>query len=403
MMNPLAIDELPKYLRDKIPPEEPQKPPNGYIIPVSFPYISPRSKERVLQAIEEATISSATSVVGELEEAISQFYKVPFVKACSSGYSALVLALKLANIKKGDSVLVPSFTMAAVSNAVTTVGARPVFVDCEEGQFNPSAAEYQVSLTNDCKALIVTHTYGIPADIEPLVSFADDNGLVLIEDIAEAIGTDYKGKYVGTFGDFATASLYANKTITSGDGGFVMSTKEDKSLRHRANSYANHGFTPKHHFLHFEHSGNYKMSGLQAALVLPAIDDIPTVMEDRKRISATYRENLDKTQGLSLMPLNPSGKEAPWMFGVLVESREKRREVREKLARDGIETRDFFFPLHLQPMAVDMENETVSPPSLPQAESLGLRGFYLPTYYGLGTDDIVYVSNKLKMALRDAE
>ena len=402
MMNPMDIDGLPKYLRDKIPPEEPQKPPNGYTIPVSYPYISPRSKERVLQAIEEATISSATRVVGELEEAIAQFYEVPFVKACSSGYSALVLALKLANIRKGDSVLIPSFTMAAVSNAVTAVGAHPIFVDCEEGQFNPSANEYQVSLTNECKGLIVTHTYGIPADIESLVTFANENSLTLIEDIAEAIGTDYKGKYVGTFGDFATASLYANKTITSGDGGFVMSTKQDKYLRERANSYANHGFTPKHHFLHFEHSGNYKMSGLQAALVLPAIDDIPTVMDDRTRISATYRENLDKTQGLSLMPLNSNGKEAPWMFGVLVESREKRREVRERMARDGIETRDFFFPLHLQPMSVDMETETI-PPSLPQAESLGLRGFYLPTYYGLGNEDIVYVCNKLKMALKNTE
>lgn len=401
VMTAKTIEGLPKELRDIIPPQEPQKPSNGYKIPVSFPYISPKAKERVIQAIEEATISSATSVVGELEESICRFYDVPFAKACNSGYSALVLALKLANITNGDYVLVPSFTMAAVSNAVITVNAVPIFVDCKEGEFNPSVEQYQESLTSECKALIVSHTYGVPADIESLVRFAEENNLVLIEDIAEAIGTDYKGQLVGTFGDFATASLYANKTITSGDGGFVMSRRDDESLSERANSYTNHGFTAKHHFLHFEHSGNYKMSGLQAAMVLPAIDDIPTVMEDRKRIAGTYRKNLNKISGLSLMPVNPYGEDAPWMFGVLVESREKRREVRKKMAEEGIETRDYFFPLHLQPMMLDLDDSTRL--SLPHSESLGLRGFYLPTYYGLSDGDIVSVCNKLKMALKGSK
>lgn len=392
------MENLPKDLKDKIPDPEPTRPANGYRIPVSSPYISPRAKEKVIQAIDETNISSATSVVRELETKLCSFFEVPFAKACSNGYSALVLALKLANIGPGHEVLIPSFTMAAVCNAVVAVGARPIFVDCKKGQFNPSVDEYQRFLTPKCHALIVTHTYGIAADCEMLQFFCRKNNLQFIEDIAEAIGTDYRGKKVGTFGDFAAASLYANKTITSGDGGFVLSTKHE-SLYDRANCYVNHGFTPKYHFLHFEHSGNHKMSGLQAAFVTPAIDDIPLVMKDRLRISGSYRKYLDGTPGLSLMPMNPYGQEGPWMFGVMVDTKEKRTQVRRKLADDGIETRDFFFPLHLQPMILDHRVNGHPTLVLPNAEVIGLTGFYLPTYYSLAEEDIESISTSLKSAL----
>ena len=391
------IEELPEELKLKIPEPEPRTDA-GFRIPVSYPYIPPGAKERVIKAIEEATISSATSVVREFEEELRKFFEVPFAKACNSGYSALVLALKLSNIGPGDHVLVPSLTMVAVANAVITVGAKPVFVDCEEGQFNPSVAEYQNQITMKSRALIVTHTYGIAANCEELVSFCKEKGLVLIEDIAEAIGTDYKGKMVGTFGDFACASLYANKTITSGDGGFILSSKKtDFNLTERADSYVNHGFTKEYHFLHFEHSGNYKMSGLEAAFVLPAVTQIPKVMEDRTRISNLYRKYLDGVPGLKLMPRNPNGRDAPWMFGVMVKSISKRRIVRNKLAEQGIETRGFFFPLHLQPMMLDPTNGKIA--ELPNSEKIGTTGFYLPTYYNLSEKDIKDVCECLKKSL----
>lgn len=402
-MSVAVIGDLPKELKAKIPDPEPPRPTNGYTIPVSFPYISPNAKDRVGQAIDKSMISSATPVVRELETALTSFFKVPFAKACSNGYSALVLALKLAKIRPGDHVLIPSFTMAAVTNAVIAIEGRPIFVDCQEGSFNPSVENYRKCLTEKCTALIVTHTYGIPADCDSLVKFCNENKLVFIEDIAEAIGTDYKGRYVGTFGDFATASLYANKTITSGDGGFILSKNPDiKDLQERANSYVNHGFTRDYHFLHFEHCGNYKMSGLQAAMVLPAVSDIPEILQDRLRISQTYRKYLDGILGLSLMPLNPYGEEGPWMFGVMVESKEKRTKVRAIMAEDGIETRDFFFPLHLQPMTLSGSNNDGNrwpfnghPSLLPNAERLGSTGFYLPTYYNLPEESIKKISDSL--------
>lgn len=403
-----SMEDLPVRVKEKIPDPEPKAPEKGWQIRVSSPFIPPGAKESVTKAIETAKISSATTIVEDFEAELRKYYDLPFAKACSSGYSALVLVLKLARIKSGDCVLIPAFTMAAVVNAVVAVGAKPIFVDCEQDHFNPSVEQYERQLKPNTTALIVTHTYGVPADCSCLQKFCKTNGLIFIEDIAESIGTEYRGKMVGTFGDFACASLYANKTITAGDGGFVLgncqSEEEADQLLHRANSYANHGFSKDYHFLHFEFSGNYKMSGLQAAFVTPAVSHISEVMEDRLRIANGYRKELSGVSGLKLMPSNPYGKDAPWMFGVMVDSKKIRTAVRKKLAADGIETRDFFFPLHLQPMMLQLANNPAYPPEeLPNAELLGSTGFYLPTFYGIKEESIKYVAECLRKALENME
>lgn len=408
----IATDEgmevLPVRVKENIPDPEPKAPEKGWQIRVSYPFIHPDAKSSVTKAIESGKISSATTVVEEFEAELRKYFDLPFAKACSSGYSALLLALKLARVNSGDYVLIPAFTMAAVVNAVVAVGAKPIFVDCEQDSFNPSVEQYERRLKPNTAALIVTHTYGVPADCFGLQKFCKTNGLIFIEDIAEAIGTEYHGKLVGTFGDFVCASLYANKTITAGDGGFVLgkckSEEEAEQLMHRANSYANHGFSKDYHFLHFEFSGNYKMSGLQAAFATPAVSHISVVMEDRLRIANIYRKELSSISGLKLMPSNPYGKDAPWMFGVMVASKKLRTAVRQKLANDGIETRDFFFPLHLQPMMFRLSNDYASSvEELPNAELLGATGFYLPTFYDMKQESIKYVAECLTKALQNTE
>ena len=399
------VENLPARVKERIPDPEPKAPEKGWQIRVSSPFIPPGAIENVTKAIERSTISSATAVVQEFEAELKKYFDVPFAKACSSGYSALVLALKLARIKHAECVLIPTFTMAAVVNAVVAIGAKPIFVDCEQDQFNPSVEQYERQLKPNTTALIVTHTYGVPADCSGLQRFCKTNGLIFIEDIAESIGTDYHGKMVGTFGHFACASLYANKTITAGDGGFVLANcqneEEADQLFHRASSYANHGFSKDYHFLHFEFSGNYKMSGLQAAFATPAVTHISEIMEDRLRIANSYRKELSGISGLKLMPSNPHGKDAPWMFGVMVASKNIRTAVRQKLALNGIETRDFFFPLHLQPMMLTLSNDYASSiEELPNAELLGATGFYLPTFYNLEQDSIKYVAECLRKALQ---
>lgn len=398
------LQYIPEQVKGRIPDPEPNPAKGGYEIRVSSPYIPPLAKESVMNAIESCSISSATSVVQVFESELAKYFGAKFAKACNSGYSALVLALKLAKIKRGDLVLIPTFTMAAVVNAVVAVGAQPTFVDCEEGGLNPSVEQYQQRLTSKTAALIVTHTYGVPADCLALQTFCKTNGLVFVEDIAEAIGSEYHGKLVGTFGDFACASLYANKAITAGDGGFMLincrDDKDAEQLMQRANSYANHGFTKGRHFLHCEFSGNYKMSGLQAAFVTPAVSHILDVMQDRALISERYRTELSNVDGLELMPSNSFGRDSPWMFGVIVASKKVRTIIRQKMADDGIETRDFFFPLHLQPMMSELSD--YSSEILPNAEKLGETGFYLPTFYGMTYDSIKRIADSLKSALKIA-
>ena len=387
--------DLPMRVLEMLPDPEPRPPGNKFALQVNKPYIPEGSKEAVIKAIEQGTISSATNVVDELEKELCDYYGVPFAIACSNGYSALVMSLKLACIQAGDDVLIPSFTMAAVVNAVLTVGANPIFVDCEKGKLNPSPDDYKKRLTGTSSGLITTHTYGIPADCLALQTFCKANNLIFIEDIAQAIGTDYNNQLVGTFGDFACASLYMNKTITSGDGGFVLSTRRDDKLRQRAKTYANHGFSQNYRFVHFELSGNYKMSGLQAAFVKPAVTKIKEVMEDRHRIAIAYRKQLDGCPGVIPIQPNPYGLDAPWMFGVLLESKSVRQVVRCCLADAGIETRNYFFPLHLQPLIIKT-NKNVE--TLPYSEELGTRGMYLPTFYGTTEAQICEVCK----AIRDA-
>ena len=375
------VAHLPAEIREQLPDPEPTPPPGGFAVHVARPFIAEGAKERVAKAIDDGLVSSATSVVREFEEELCRFYDVPFAKACSSGYSALVNALRLAGIGEGEDVLIPSFTMVAVLNAVLNVGATPVFVDCApHEQLNPSVKEYAEKMTERTRALIVTHTYGVPADSNELQRFCREKNIVFIEDIAEAIGTVWDGKLVGTFGDFACASLYANKVITSGDGGFVLSTRREEDMKERAASYVNHGFTEKYHFVHLESCGNHKMSGLQAALVTPAVAQLPKVTADRNKIALKYRAELQSIPQLKPMPLNPNGPDAPWVFGVLADSKATRKRLRQNLADAGYETRDYFFPLHQQPLCCATHEQQVS---LPNAEDIGRRGFYLPTFFGL--------------------
>ena len=391
-----GMDLLPRELHKHIPAVEPKPPTNGYLLRISQPYVSSQSKEKVIQAIEENKISSGSSLVIEFETKLKDFYSVPFAKACSSGYSALVLALKYAGIGKGDDVIIPSFTFVAVVNAVFTVEANPIFADCEDGELNPSCTKYEDKITSSTKAIIVAHTYGVPADCLALTTLCKSRGILLIEDIAEAIGTRYNGKLVGTFGDFACSSLYANKVITAGDGGFVISKKEQDPLI--TYSYANHGMLQNIRYFHLECCGNYKMAGLLAAFITPAVDEIPLVMEDRRRISITYRKHLHIIPGITLQPVNTFGIDAPWLIGVLAKSKQHRTAYRKDLAKDGIETRDFFFPLHLQPSVIGKIGLTKE--SLPNAVHLATCGLSLPTYYGLRGEEIEFICDCLKKSIK---
>uniref|UniRef100_A0A7S1WS22 DegT/DnrJ/EryC1/StrS aminotransferase family protein n=1 Tax=Alexandrium catenella TaxID=2925 RepID=A0A7S1WS22_ALECA len=225
-------------------------------------------------------------------------------------------------------------------------------------------------------------------DIEAIAELCKARGWWLIEDICEAMGTKAdNGELVGTFGDFAVASLYANKPITAGDGGWVHA-REQKHHDH-LKSLINHGFDPAYHFLHFETAPNAKMNGLGAAFVCSQVKMLPKIMAHRGQLATWYRESLAGIPGLKCMEQRQH--DAPWVFGIETESRQKRDLLRDHLAGHGIETRNYFYPLHLEPVNFYGGDPGVYDVVLANAEHVAQVGFYLPTHSFLEHSDVVYI------------
>jgi len=312
----------------------------------------------------------------------------------SSGASALHVAMLACGLGPHDHVLVPSFTMVAVANMVKMVGARPIYCDSSCNSLNPGMDEFLQKATPLTKAIIVCHTYGVACkDIEGIAALCQQRGWWLIEDICEAMGTKAdNGQLVGTFGDFAVSSLYANKQITAGDGGWVHARQ--KEHHDHLKSLINHGFDPAYHFLHFETAPNAKMNGLGAAFVCSQVKMLPKIMEHRGQIATWYRQQLAGIEGLNCIEQRQT--DAPWVFGIETTDRRSRDHLRDHLASYGIETRNYFYPLHLEPVNFYGGDAGVYDIVLPNAEKAAQVGFYLPSHSFLEHTDIVYICALIK-------
>jgi perosamine synthetase len=259
---------------------------------------------------------------------------------------------------------------------------------------NPGREQFLQKVTPRTKAVIVCHTYGVACkDIVDIADLCKKRGWWLIEDICEAMGTKADdGNLVGTFGDFSVSSLYANKPITAGDGGWVHA--REKKHHDHLKSLINHGFDPAYHFLHFETAPNAKMNGLGAAFVCSQVKVLPDIMKHRGHVAKWYREQLVGLEGLKCMEQREH--DAPWVFGVEVKDRKTRDLLREHLAACGIETRNYFYPLHLEPVNFYGGDAGVYDIVLLHAEHLAQVGFYLPTHSFLERDDVLYICGLVK-------
>lgn len=377
-------------------PDIEPKPKSGiWKYRVAEPFISCHALSNVVKSLVSLSISSATYPVVEMAHELRSFFNVPFAQPCANGFIALVLALQSAHVgeEHNDCVLVPSFTMIAVPNSVLYVGATPIFVDNNCESYNPGVVEYEEAARRipenyKIKAIIVTHTYSIPAEIEQLRDMCVKNNWLLIEDISESIGVTVKGQLLGTFGTYACASLYANKIITAGDGGFMLSM--DPSVATRLASIVNHGFTPSYHFVHFESCLNGKINGLGAALVTPAIKEISKVIQHRSCMAQWYRQKLYAVS--EHLKCSPSAGDAdgPWVFGIECQSRIERDRLRSYLAFEhGIETRNYFQSLDKQATFDNLPEFARATCS--NSMRLSQIGFYLPSHYWLTEDDVLNI------------
>lgn len=379
-------------LRVPDPPVGPDVPPLP--IPVCAPRLGGNERTYVLEALDGNWISSAGPFVRRFEEAFASAVGAAHGVACSSGTAALHLALAAVGIGAGDEVIVPAFTMVATANAVRFLGADPVFVDSEPRTGNLDLAAVEAAVTPRTRAVVPVHVYGHPVDVDALQEVADRHDLIVVEDAAEAHGAAVRGRPVGSLGRAAAFSFFANKVLTTGEGGMV--TTDDASVAARARELRDLSFSTERHFWHRSVAFNYRMTNLQAAVGLAQTEQLADLVARRRSNAARYQEALAGIPGLHLPVEEPWASSVHWMYGVRLDDGFgcSRDELRERLAADGVETRTYFVPLHIQPAYFHEHGATRHP----VAEEMGRTGCYLPSGPDLTDADIAYVAAAVRRA-----
>jgi dTDP-4-amino-4,6-dideoxygalactose transaminase len=346
----------------------------GMKYPVAKPSFSGKELEYVTQAIKTEWISSLGPYVVAFEKAFADWNSMKYAIACSSGTAALTLALRALNIGSGDEVIVPEFTMIATAWAVTYTGATPIFVDCKD-DLTIDCDLIEGKITEKTKAIIPVHIYGRSCDMRRIMEIAYSYNLRVVEDSAEAHG-------VKPVGDIACFSLYANKIITSGEGGICVTNEE--RLANQMIHLRSMAFTPTHDFLHKKIAYNFRMTNLQAAVALAQLERVEEMLKKRKKIETYYNDGLRNVKGVMLMPV----RDVLWMYDLVVE---KTEELQKYLEREGIETRQFFKPMSQQPMYYNPNWKSL------KAAKYGYSGIYLPSYVDLTEEDQDYIIAKIKV------
>jgi dTDP-4-amino-4,6-dideoxygalactose transaminase len=345
----------------------------SYSFPVSKPDHSGNEAKYLNEAITSGWSSSQGPFVKQFEDRFAEWVGSKYAVSCSSGTAALTIALRALGIGPGDKVVVPEFTMIATAWAVTYTGATPVFVDGDGYQPDWSSVDWE-----GVKAVIPVHIYGRPCSLVGIPAH-----VMIVEDAAEAHGALLNGKKVGTLGKIGCFSLFANKIITTGEGG--MCVTDDEGLADEMRRLRAMYFNPDHTFLHPKVGYNFRMTNLQAAVGLAQLERIGEFLEKRALVQHWYERFIPS------LP-RPSGS-VLWMYDTLLESEAKRDYVRANLAQAGVETRVLFKPMSQQPMYLgDWQKLKVN--------DLALRGLYLPTHTQLTKQDVYSICQKFLNAIQ---
>lgn len=371
-------------------------------IPVCIPVVPANAKKYVNAVIDKNWISSLclddeVNFIKKLEQGFSSFTGVRFATVMTSGTTALDVAVATLGIGPGDEVIVPSCTMIATASCVVHNGARPVFVDSDPGSWCIDADLIEEAITDNTRAIIPVHLYGYSADMDRVIDIARKHDLHVIEDAAEAIGTEYKGKKAGGIGDIGCFSFYANKTVTSGEGGMLVTDNE--GFAKRAAKLKDQAFGEPR-FIHDEVGFNYRMNNLTAAYAYASFEEVEEYVGKRIKNAGLYNEALAGIEGIVLPPeSNGDVKNSYWMYGILIDEKlygRAKQEVRDILkAEYGVETRDFFYPMHKQP-AMIKRGYVKEGTSMPVAERLWDQGFYLPSSTNIKPEQIEFIAGALK-------
>ncbi len=358
------------------------------MIPVYEPTLGDLEQQYVADCMRSGWISSLGEYVTRFQSEFAAYCGTKHGIATSNGTTALHLALAALGIGPGDEVILPSLTFIASANAVSYTGARAVLADSETRTWGLDPASVEAKITSRTRAIMPVHLYGHPVDMDPILDIARHYNLFVVEDAAEAHGATYKGHRVGGLGTISCFSFYGNKIITTGEGGMCMTN--DDALAERLLALRDHGMSSTKRYWHPIVGYNYRLTNLQAAVGVAQLSRIDEIIEKKRQIARWYNERLKEFPGLTLPPELPDCTNVYWMYSVLIEDdfRVARDEVLTRLKAHGIETRPFFYPIHIQPPYALGQ-------SFPVAEELARKGINLPSGPALREEEVELIAHAL--------
>ncbi len=355
------------------------------MIPQIEPWIDEEELKELAEVIKSTWITEYKKTE-EFEEGIRKLTGAKYALAVSNGTIGLYMCLKALGIGEGDEVIVPDFTFIASANSVIMAGAEPVFADIDRKTLNIDAGKIEAAITPKTKAIMPVHIYAQAADMDAVMKAAKKHSLPVVEDAAEGVGAYFKEKHTGTFGELGVLSFYGNKTITTAEGGMILTDNE--ALFRKCWQLKNHGREVKGTFIHPHIGYNFCFTDLQAAIGLAQLRKLPRILEIKKAINDKYRELLAGVEAVKFTEVDKRGKPAHWFTSILVDDVEG---LAKHLEKEGIQTRRFFYPMHMQPPYKEKVRG-----SFPNSEWAYNHGLSLPSSVLLKDEQIEIIAEKIK-------
>jgi perosamine synthetase len=369
-------------------------------IPVAGPWITQKEIDYVADAAAHAWYGNANMYHERFEKAFSHYIGTQYAMALPSCTSAIHLSLLSQGIEKGDEVIVPDLTWIATAAPITYVGADPVFADCDKKTWCISSDAFQDCITPRTKAVIPVDLYGNMPEMDAIRDIALDHGIAIIEDAAEAIGSEYHGKRSGSFGDTGVFSFHGSKTMTTGEGGMLVTDRKD--LYDRCLALRDHGRAPgEKMFWNAEVGYKYKMSSMQAALGLAQLERIEELVERKRQIFAWYQQNLQSVEGITLNYEAPGTKNTYWMVTAIFDPKFglEKEEIMRRMKERDIDLRPFFYPLSSEPAYAALPAAHIAQKRNVVSYRISPYGVNLPCGMNMTEDLVEYICSCVKSVM----
>src|SRR3989344_5230070 len=366
-----------------------------YKIPISKPFLTQQDFLEIKKCFDSTWIYSKSPWVAKFEKKFAKkVSRTKYAISVNSGTSALFLALLALGVGPGDEVIMPSLTMIATINAVQLTGARTVLVDSvSKDDWNIDPAKIEQKINKRTKVIMPVHLYGYPCDMDRINALAKKHNLFVIEDAAEAMGSLYKGNRAGSLSDIACFSLYSNKIITTANGG--MACTDNKKLYDLINKLKFFDYNSRAHFKHKLIGYNLVLSGLQAALGYSQIGSFGMRLKKRRRVFSWYKQEL-KDDGVKFIDSPKKDNPNYWFPAIIAKKQPVKRVIEKALSKHRIEFREFFLPVHRQPVY----KKLFSGEKYPIADYFFERGLLLPSHFDLSLKEVKYICKVIKSALK---